>query len=135
MGLRLELGVKSHLGFEVAATGPLSTREGTACPDVLGGCQATTERLGFTLLTGALGAHADVGRFRPFVSLGGGRMWVKDRDPSAVWLLGGGADWRVAGPFNLGFDYRASRIRWSFEETGVNQELSLRVTIDVLGAG
>lgn len=139
MAVGVELDVKGHFDLEAAATTPLSTRRATTCADAGPVCTGDPGQPEFTILTASVGVHTNVGRFRPFVGLGRGRISVRDIINGAtihrggIWLFRAGVDMSVVGALSAGLSYRGSRVRWRSMGVGVNHEVELRLSVGFLG--
>lgn len=139
MDVGVQLGVMGHFELEAAATTPLSTRQARNCADAGRVCTGDPGQPEFTILTASVGVHTNVGRFRPFVGFGRGRISVRDimngttLDRGGIWLFRTGVDLSVLGPLRAGVSYRGSRVRWRSMGVGVNHEVAFRLSVGFLG--
>ena len=133
MSGRLRMVFGEHLHLEVAATSPTtSSKDNFVCPDAeVSACGPSEREKEFTVLTGGVGLHSKLGRFTPFLGVGGGRIQLHDQT-QAVWLLYSGMEFQILEALRVFSDYRLSRVAWRSEGIGLNQEWSIGVSVDLI---
>ena len=140
---RVRLVLGDHFHFEATAISPLingkehalafptsaQDEDGFGMPGVEQ--RSPSERRDFSLMTAGVGFHTRLGRVRPFLGAGGGRIKVEG-DTRTAFLLYSGVDFRFIEEFGLVVDYRVSRVDWGPQGTGWNRELGLGFSVTLI---